>query len=125
MNSILGNTRRPDISFHANGKIDIASRIANILSIREGDIIDILSSQGELYLYVRLRASVAVGRHEARCYPSNNSGRHFRTYSRRLCDAILCRCGHPPTASLPAGKPCEISGRPAVPIILHPLSEHR
>ncbi len=52
--SILGNTRRADISFYSSGKIDITSRIANALGMVDGDVIDIMMWKGEFYLYVSL-----------------------------------------------------------------------
>ena len=40
--SILGNTRRSDISFSPNGKIDISSRIVKALGMEKGDVIDMM-----------------------------------------------------------------------------------
>ena len=48
--SILGNTRRADISFYSSGKIDITSRIANALGMVDGDVIDVLTWIGVFYL---------------------------------------------------------------------------
>ena len=42
--SILGNTRRADISFWTSGKIDIASRVVRALRMEPGDVIDICLS---------------------------------------------------------------------------------
>ena len=47
MASLLGNTRRPDISFYKNGRIDIASRVVRMLDIQEGDwILDLCAAPG-------------------------------------------------------------------------------
>lgn len=115
--SILGNTRRADISFYSSGKIDITSRIANLLGMMEGDTIDIMTSQGEFYLYISVHASDISGRHEARCYPSKQGGRHFRTYCRRLSHAILTECGNVSRVSLAAGMAVDVNGHRAIPII--------
>lgn len=115
--SILGNTRRADISFHSSGKIDITSRIANALNMADGDVIDIMTVRGEFYLYISIPATAICGRHEAQCYPSKRGGRHYRTWCHRLCSAILAECGQPSRANLAAGEITEINGHKAIPII--------
>lgn len=114
---ILGQTRRSDISFHLSGKIELSSRIVRALGISPGDVIDIMTSNAEFYLFVALRAASACGRHEAACYPSNRSGRHYRASSVRLCRAILARIPNDGHARFPAGDPTEINGIKAIPII--------
>ena len=99
--SILGNTRRADISFWTSGKIDIASRVVRALRMEPGDVIDIM----------------AAGRAEAQCFPSKHGSRHFRAYSRRLCSVILRESGASSLAALPAGDLTEVAGRPAIPVI--------
>ena len=115
--SILGNTRRSDISFSPNGKIDISSRIVKALGMEKGDVIDIMVDGREYYLYILIRASVVFGRHEARCYPTQRGSRHFRTYSRRLCTAVLQASGISGTACFAVGEVVEINGRKTIPII--------
>ncbi len=115
--SILGNTRRADISFSKTGKIDITARIVKALGIERGDIIDIMVGGGEYYLYVSAHASQICGRHEAQCYPSKRGGHHFRAYSRRLCAAILKIAGITIHGNFPAGEVVEINGHKAIPII--------
>ena len=66
MQSILGNTRKTDITFHTNGRIDISARVAGILSLQKGDVIDVMDGGEEFYIYVKLHAPT-VGRHEAAC----------------------------------------------------------
>lgn len=63
MQSILGNTRKADITFHDNGRINISARVSKLLELSHGDVIDIMDGQGEIYLYVKHRVPV-VGRHE-------------------------------------------------------------
>lgn len=103
MQSILGNTRKMDIVFHRSGRIDIAAHVAKILSLQSGDVIDILTSDCEAFLYVRHR-SPTIGRHEGMVYPSNKKGNHFRTSSKALCRYMLCRCGGNESVSLHVGK---------------------
>lgn len=122
--SILGNTRRADISFYSSGKIDITSRIANALGMVDGDVIDIMMWKGEFYLYVSVHASDICGRHEAQCFPSKRGGRHFRTWCRRLCSAIISECGETSRASLAAGEVVEIHGRKAITIITRNIIHH-
>ncbi len=116
--SILGNTRRPDISFFASGKIDITSRIVKALDMAEGDVIDIMVGGGEYYFYVSSRSSMVCGKHEAQCYPSKHGSKHFRAYSRRLCAAIFQASGFSNHASFAAGEVVEVNGRKAIPIII-------
>lgn len=132
--SILGNTRRADISFYSSGKIDITSRIANALGMIDGDVIDIMMWKGEFYLYVSLHASDICGRHEAQCFPSKRGGRHFRTWCRRLCSAIISECGVNVTdalhgketsrVSFAAGEVAEVHGRKAITIITRNIIHH-
>lgn len=105
MNPILGNTRRPDLRVSSDGRIDISARIARALSIRKGDIIDVITDGTEYWLRVSLRADRASGRHEARCYPTGRRSNHFRASSRRLASALLCACSARRSAAIPAGDP--------------------
>lgn len=107
MKSVLGSTRRPDISFYRNGKIDITARISDAIGLEDGDVIDIAEDRGEYYLYVRVKSSEAVGRHEARCFPTHKGGkrnRNFRAYSRKLSEFVLSHSGSEDVARVPAGK---------------------
>lgn len=116
--SILGNTRRADISFYPSGKIDITSRIVKSLGIEAGDVIDIMIGNGEYYLYVAAHGSELCGRHEAQCYPSKRGTNHFRTYCRKLCSVILREAGIKNShASFAAGDAMEIGSRTVIPII--------
>ena len=115
--SILGNTRRADITFHASGKIDITSRVTNILNIADGDAVDILTGDGEFYLYVSARAKNIRGRHEGLCRPTRNDSRYFRAYSRRLCDFILKECNEKSNVRLAVGESVYINGIKALLII--------
>lgn len=88
MQSILGNTRKTDITFHVNGRIDISAHVSKVLSIRKGDVIDMLRDDDEIYLYVKYHAPL-VGRHEAACFPTCTRSLHFRAWSQKLCRFII------------------------------------
>lgn len=103
MKSILPNSRKHDISFHASGKIDISAHIARKLSLAPGDVIDIAQEGGEWYLYVKLRSGSYVGRHDGRVFSTAKGGGTFRTWSKSLTSIVLsaaeatgrlrCPCG--------------------------------
>lgn len=109
MESILGNSRKPDISFFRDGHIDITSRVAKSLSLSEGDIIDILRSGKEFYIYVKTRNHDVVGQHAGRCRTTRpNSHANFRTNCKKLTDAILAECNEAEVVRLAAGETMEI-----------------
>lgn len=121
MQSILGNTRKTDITFHAGGRIDISARVSGLLSLRRGDVIDILDGGDELFLYVRHRAPT-VGRHEAACFPTHQDSRHFRAWSDRLCHYMIKAAGRPlPCVRLSVGEPLPL---PAVGTALPIIHKH-
>lgn len=104
----LQTTRRPDITFYANGRIDIASRLSKMLGIQEGDVIDIAKVDTEFLLYVRKKASAVVGRHEGQVHATYRSKRrcnNLRTYSRRMCKFVTAACAD--ILRLPVGSPIE------------------
>ena len=107
MTSVLGNTRRHDIAFHPNGRIDITARVAKAMGLEAGDVIDIVTGNGECYLRIKHRAANVVGRHEAQVYPTSRSVRkchNLRCHSKRLTDAVLKMCGTKDTARLNTGE---------------------
>ena len=117
MESLIGNTRRPDITFYKNGRIDLTSRVVKMLNISNGDVIDIGVCSGEYMLYVKYRNSQIVGNHEARCYASKRNSNNFRAYSKKLCDAILNIC-NASKAQLASGVAVEIDSLGmAIPLI--------
>lgn len=90
MTSILGNTRKPDVSFYRNGRIDITARVVKALGIEKGDVIDVAMDGDEYLLYVAHKGKDVAGAHEARCYPSNVRNTHnYRCHSKRLCEAMV------------------------------------
>lgn len=109
MKSVLGNTRRSDITFHKSGRIDISSRVAKLLGLSRGDVIDVSEHEGEYYLYVKFHAPV-IGRYEAVCYPSSKKGNHFRVWSSNLCRIMMSLAGvQADRIELPTGAPTSIS----------------
>lgn len=125
MQSILGNTRKTDITFHANGRIDISAHVSKALSIRQGDVIDILKGDEEIYLYVRYHTPT-VGRHEAACFSTHTGSRHFRAWSQKLCRFIIRAGGSSfDKVKLCVGSPVELPNiGVALPIIYrHILNE--
>ena len=129
MTNLLGNTRRPDVSFYANGRIDITARVAKILELHEGDVIDIAIDDCEYMLYRKHLGEELVGRHEAQCHLTKRGLRrsyNIRAYSKRLCSAILDAANAKIMVRIPIGTPVSLpnSGTAAVPLIYkHNLAE--
>lgn len=88
MQSILGNTRKADITFHAGGRINISARVSKSLGLAHGDVIDIMEHDEEIYLYIKHKAPV-VGRHEGMVFCSKKNGHHCVASSRRLCQYVM------------------------------------
>ena len=103
MKSILPNSRKHDISFHASGKIDISAHIARELSLAPGDVIDIAQESGELYLYVKLRSGNYAGRHDGRVWATASGRGTFRTWSKVLAKAVLAAAGADTRLRCPCG----------------------
>ena len=90
MKSLLGNTRKGDITLHRDGRIGISARVSKLMDLRPGDVIDIMADDrnNELYLYIRHHAPV-VGRHEGSVFRSNKNGRYLIASSVRLCRYLM------------------------------------
>ena len=107
MKSILPNSRKHDISFHASGRIDISASIARKLSLVPGDVIGISENGGELYLYVKLRAGAYAGRHAGMVWPTTNGKGTFRACSRAITNAVLAKAGTTVRLRCPCGNEIE------------------
>lgn len=125
MTSIYKNTRKPDITFHRDGRIDITARVAKLLRLCPDDVIDVAEEDEEYLLYVRLRHDRAVGRYEAQCRPTNRGkfqANNFRAYSKQLCAAVFRAARYDRSDKplrLPAGTPLTFGTNGiAVPIII-------
>lgn len=118
MQSLLGNSRKADVTFCSSGRIDITARVAKSLNLRHGDVIDIMLDAHEWYLYVKHRAPT-VGRHEGMAFRSNGRGCHFRVWSKTLCNAILSECNVCGKVKLCVGEPVKLCvyGK-ALPVII-------
>lgn len=88
MNTILNNSRKPDIIFCKNGKIEISSRIAKELQLEKGDVIDILPQDEEMYLYIKHKAP-KVGRYQAQVFTTNKRGKHCRAWSKTITETMI------------------------------------
>ena len=118
MKSILQNSRKHDMSFHASGRIDISAHVARRLSLAPGDVIDIVQESGELYLCVRLRAGSYAGRHDGKVYATAHREKGtFRTWSRALASAVLERVGDTAVFRCPCGDDFERDGKTYITII--------
>lgn len=116
MKDLLGRTRRPDITFHHNGKVDITSRVSRLLGIESGDVIDIATDGMEYYLFVKHKRADIIGRHEGQVYATyRGKCRNFRTYSKRLCEAMMSKKSM--VARLPVGEVEFKDGKKMLPII--------
>lgn len=104
MQTILQTTRRPDVSFYPDGKIDITACVVRMLDMQPGDVIDVAVDGQEFLLFVRVRQ--ASGNHEAKVNPTKQNSHNFRCYSRRLCEFMIGKNCTSPTETLrvPAGK---------------------
>lgn len=107
MISILGNTRKADIIFYSSGQIDITARVAKLLALQHGDVVDVMCGGDEYYLYVKHRIPT-VGRHEGMVFRSNIKGNHYRLWSKKLCSAILRECKVTDKVKLCVGTPVSL-----------------
>lgn len=121
MHSLIGNSRKPDIMFHRNGKIDISAYAAKCLRLSDGDVIDVVQDFGEYLITVRQRASDTIGRHEGVCHRSNARGRHFRAYSKKLCTIMLNMAEAKHCVAFPVGEKRTIVG---VGDVLHVVTQN-
>lgn len=104
MKSLLGSfSRKPDVSFYKNGRIDITARVARIIGIAPGDVLDVAFDGGEYYMFVREKANACIGRHEAQCWPTKKGFHNYRAHSKRLCTAIMKLSNAQYVARLPTG----------------------
>ena len=115
MNSVLKDyLRKPDITFHANGRIDITAKVALGLGLSAGDTIDISDAGGEQYLFIRHKStSNSYSRYEAICSPTNRGKKrcnNFRCYSRKLSEFILLITKQNQVAKLNVGQPMRVAG---------------
>ena len=118
MKSILPNSRKHDITFHASGKIEISAHIARKLSLTPGDVIDIAEVSGELYLYVKLRSANYTGRYDGRVWATAQNGKGtFRTWSKAIAKAVLNKAHATDRLRCPCGLEIEHNNKKYITII--------
>lgn len=117
MKSILPNSRKHDLAFHASGRIDISAHVARKLSLSPGDVIDIAQEGGEWYLYVKLRSGSYTGRHDGRVWATANGKGTFRTWSKALTHFVLAATGVTGRLRCPCGIEIERDKRKFITII--------
>lgn len=123
MQTLLTHQRRPDLTLHPGGRIDIAARVTRLLGLRPGDAIDVATENGEFYLYVRHRATRPnEPRYEATVFPTKRGGRNMRTHSRRITAALLRQCHATTPARLLCGELITRGDTDYLTIITHPLT---
>ncbi len=123
-NSILGHTRRPDITFSRQGKVELSARLSRLLNLMPHDVVDILQDDrtGDCYVYCKHRSNGT--RHDAQVFPTNRYGNHFRLHSKKLCRAVFARFPYHKgnKLSMPVAEALQnIDGHEAVLIINLPL----
>lgn len=116
METIISTTRRPDITFHADGRICITARVARILHLTGDSCINVAKENGECLIFAEHYTGM-IGNHTGRCHPVNAGSRYFRTNSVTLCRAMLEACGVSGRAALMCGEPVSINGKTYLPVI--------
>lgn len=104
MPNVLGNTRKPDVFFRKDGRIDITASASKLLNLEAGDCINIWSDESGLYLY----ATKPVGQHRAVCRIVNKRSRYLRASCKELTDFINSVTGDKET-HIPVGTPVHLS----------------
>lgn len=122
MTDLVSNTRRHDVSFFQNGRIDITARVAKMLELQAGDVVNVSTDGYEYLLYIKHRASnTRGGSYEGTCYPtSRRNTRNFRAHSVNLCRAVIkAVCPSYKEVRLPVGNAyySKLLGCTVVPII--------
>ncbi|ROT08384.1 hypothetical protein EEL33_04845 [Muribaculaceae bacterium Isolate-037 (Harlan)] len=118
LKSIIPSTRRADVTFSVDGRIDISSHVVTALDIQPGDVLDVLAaSDGSLFAGVRIPAESVVGNHRMACYPTKRGSRNYRTHCAEMAREILLRTFQPVRARFAAGESQMIDGRVLVALI--------
>lgn len=90
MLKLLQHTRRPDITFYRNGRINITAEVARALSLSPGDHINIAVSGREYLLFA---SRPTLGRHEAQVHRTKRGSDNYATSSARLCRSLFDAIG--------------------------------
>lgn len=84
-------SRKVDIYFRKSGRIDITSRVVHAISIKEGDVINILQAESEYYLYIERHASDmrnSMARYNNAVHRTKRNDNMLRCQSKALTDAV-------------------------------------
>lgn len=100
--------RSIDIYFRSNGFIDISVSTAKALDLQVGDVINIVRSEHEVYLYVAHRA-VKFFRYPHKVYRPNKTRGSFRCFNRDITAAINFLTASP-ESWLFVGEPLQVDG---------------
>jgi anaerobic selenocysteine-containing dehydrogenase len=116
---IIGPTRRTDVSFYSDGRVELSSYVVKTLGLRHGDVVDVASDGHEYFLFAA--ATEPRCRHRAQCRETNPGGKHFRFNSVRLARTMLAVAGAQGRnyVHLPVGDVVTAYGRKALTIITH------
>ena len=127
MRKIMPATRRGDVTFHVDGRIDITAHVSRLLGLRSGDVLGLAtidSLPAEHYLYVARRGSEVVGHHACTCKPAKGNGRYLRVYSKPLSAHILTTCHAAGRITLYVGAVATVDGLgTALPLITAPYQQ--
>ena len=127
MHKMIPVTRRADITFHADGRIDICAHVSRQLGMESGDVIGIATtdgSPGELLLYVARRGRQMLGRHACTCKSAKGHGRYLRVHSKSLAHHVLSICHATGRIALFVGSAVEAAPLgTALPLITAPYAQ--
>ena len=108
IHQLITNTRQGDITFHADGRIDITAHVAGTLHLQRGDVLNIATTDD----------TPAAGA----CKPAKGNGHYFRLHSKRLACHILETCQKQQRVTLCVGCPTHIDNLgTALPLITAPF----
>lgn len=125
VHKMIPTTRRGDVTFHADGRIDLTAHVSRQLQLESGDVIGIATTDGspcEHLLYVARRHASALGRHACTCKSAKGHGRYLRLHSKALATHILGLCHAEGRLTLLVGEATEVGGLGlALPLITAPF----
>ena len=108
------NNIKTDISFKADGKIELSAKVVKALGIKPGDAINFTWIDEECYLYVAMKAIQNISC-KGKCIAAKKGSNYMRTNWKQACKIVL-----PPNineARYRVGECIEIGGKPHLSII--------
>ncbi len=119
MQNLLSHNRRPDLTFHKSGRIDISARVVGILNLRPGDVVSIARENDGFFLFIVARCDETAPHfsYSGRCFSANKASSSLRTQSRILCGEMLRASRRNKVAKLPVGDLVTTPVGMALPII--------